>query len=107
MEMNKYLIAALYVMAGCVAAVPLKAQGNAEPLRGERCRLVLTATVKMAVGYAESEHAEAICLDAVAGYAGAPVPADSGRTFAADCNQADKRKCIYFTSHKIRAPGRN
>ena len=44
--MNRYLIAALYVMAGCVVAVPLKVQGSPEPLRGERCRLVITAGVE-------------------------------------------------------------
>ena len=40
--MNRYLIAALYVMAGCAVTIPLKAQGCGESLRGERCRLIIT-----------------------------------------------------------------
>ena len=45
--MNRYLIAALYVMAGCAVTIPLKAQGCGESLRGERCRLIITNTVKV------------------------------------------------------------
>lgn len=47
MEMNRYLIAALYVMAGCVVAVPLKAQAGAESLKGERCRQVINTAVRI------------------------------------------------------------
>lgn len=46
MEMNRYLIAAIYVMAGCVVNVPLKAEGSILPSDQDRCRLVITNTVK-------------------------------------------------------------
>lgn len=47
MEMNRYLIAALYVMAGCVVAVPLKAQAGPDSLKGERGRLVINTAVRI------------------------------------------------------------
>ncbi len=53
MEVNRYLITALYVMAGCVVTIPLKAQEYSEPLKGERCRLIVSNTVK----------AISICID--------------------------------------------
>ena len=53
--MNRYLIAALYVMAGCAVTIPLKAQGCGESLRGERCRLIITNTVKVVSVYLEEE----------------------------------------------------
>ena len=53
MEMNRYLLAALYVMAGCAVSVPLKAQQHGELLKVERCRLVITHTVKVV----------SVCLD--------------------------------------------
>lgn len=44
--MNRYLIAALYVMAGCVVAVPLKVQDKPVSLK-ESCRYpVITNTIK-------------------------------------------------------------
>lgn len=51
--MNRYLIAALYVMAGCAVTIPLKAQGSGESFRGDRCRLVITNTVKAISIYME------------------------------------------------------
>lgn len=53
--MNRYLIAALYVMAGCAVTIPLKAQNGGETLRGERCRLVITNAVKIVSVYLEEE----------------------------------------------------
>ena len=58
MEMNRYLIAALYVMAGCAVTIPLKAQPNGELLRGERCRLIITHTVKIVSVYIGQEEEE-------------------------------------------------
>jgi len=59
-EMNRYLIAALYVMAGCAVTIPLKAQGCGESLRGERCRLIITNTVKVVSVYLEEEEEEQV-----------------------------------------------
>lgn len=58
MEMNKYLIAALYVMAGCAVAIPLKTGENSLPLRGEGCRLVITDTIKVVSAYFEEKEAQ-------------------------------------------------
>ena len=44
MEMNRYLIAALYVMAGCAVTVPLKAQVEYPVL--ERCSMIVTHAVR-------------------------------------------------------------
>lgn len=56
--MNKYLIAALYVMAGCAVTIPLKAQPGGEPLRGDRGRLVITNTVKVVSACLEEDMTE-------------------------------------------------
>lgn len=47
MEMNRYLIAALYVMAGCVVAVPLKQQGNILPSEREGYGVVISNATKV------------------------------------------------------------
>ena len=47
MEVNRYLIAALYVMAGCAVTIPLKAQVDGTSVRGERCRQLVTHTVRV------------------------------------------------------------
>lgn len=56
--MNRYLIAALYVMAGCAVTIPLKAQSGGEPLRGDRGRLIITNTVKVVAACLEEEITE-------------------------------------------------
>ena len=61
--MNRYLIAALYVMAGCAVTIPLKAQGCGESLRGERCRLIITNTVKVVSVYFQIPVVEALADD--------------------------------------------
>ena len=59
--MNRYLIAALYVMAGCAVTIPLKGSGGCgESLRGERCRLIITNTVKVVSVYLEEEEEEQV-----------------------------------------------
>lgn len=105
--MNRYLIAALYVMAGCVVAVPLKAQGNAEPLRGERCRLVLTATVKVVSNYIESEEADTLFFDITPEFAWSSDPACREIAVSYQYRPAGKKITFCYTSHKIRAPGQN
>ena len=47
MEMNRYLIAALYVMAGCVAALPAGGRGGAGPAGAGGCRLLFPPAVKV------------------------------------------------------------
>lgn len=107
MEMNKYLIAALYVMAGCVVTVPLKAQGNTEPLRGERYRLVLTTTVKVVSCCIENEDTDALLFDLAPEFSGSCDPAFIETAVSDRYKPVDKKISSYFTSHKIRAPGQN
>lgn len=54
--MNRYLLAALYVMAGCAVTIPLKAQGNGEAFRGDRCRSVITNTIKVVAAHLDEEN---------------------------------------------------
>ena len=88
--MNRYLIAALYVMAGCVVTVPLKVQGNPEPLRGERCRLIVTTTVKTVSEYVGDQEADIAVHKTI---------------FLSDYGKAEQIETPAYTSHKIRAPG--
>lgn len=53
MEMNRYLIAALYVMAGCVVAIPLKVQSNPLSVDRSAYRLIISDTVKVVSSCAE------------------------------------------------------
>lgn len=104
MEMNRYLIAALYVMAGCAVTVPLKAQPNGELLRGDRCRLVITDTVKVVSACLEQEEkAQKSCR----------LSRDTMLFAGAETNRTQKayerRTRVHSgslcrTSHKIRAP---
>ena len=64
--MNRYLIAALYVMAGCAVTIPLKAQGCGESLRGERCRLIITNTVKVVSVYLPPDYFQIPVVEALA-----------------------------------------
>lgn len=106
MEMNRYLLAALYVMAGCAVTVPLKAQGNGEPLRGERCRLVITNTVKVISVYLEEDEAEQVSHHSL--------PPDYFYLLKSEVYTAgfsfDRTVCLITgtlcrTAHRIRAPG--
>lgn len=60
MEMNRYLLAALYVMAGCAVTVPLKAQSNGESLKIERYRVGITNTVKVISIYIEENQVDQV-----------------------------------------------
>lgn len=107
MEMNRYLIAALYVMAGCVVAVPLKAQGNTEPLRGDRYRLIITSTVKVLSHYVENEENEHLTFSLSPDF---NWPAESFYCeIAVPCPAWTTKKIStpYYTSNRIRAPGLN
>lgn len=60
MEMNKYLIAALYVMAGCVAALPVGVRGSAMPAGADGWRLLTPPTAKVVTVACEQRAAEEI-----------------------------------------------
>lgn len=47
MEMNKYLIAALYVVAGCVATIPVGIRGGNVPASCDSYRLLVSSTEKI------------------------------------------------------------
>ena len=45
--MNKYLIAALYVVAGCVATLPINVRGGNVSVRTDCYRLLVSSTEKV------------------------------------------------------------
>lgn len=105
--MNRYLIAALYVMAGCVVTVPLKVQGNPEPLRGERCRLIITAAVKTVSEYTGDREVVQAMPDLVSEYNRLPEPFFHETVFSAGYRDSECITATEYTSHKIRAPERD
>ena len=105
--MNRYLIAALYVMAGCVVAVPLKVQGSPEPLRGERCRLVITAAVKVVSEYVTDQEEEHIGWELSPEYFRLPDITVDPVCFSSEYTNEERIIFPCYTSHKIRAPGEN
>ncbi|MDL2283007.1 hypothetical protein LJB94_00645 [Odoribacter sp. OttesenSCG-928-G04] len=104
--MNRYLIAALYVMAGSVVALPLKVQGNPEPFRGERCRLTVATTIKITSDTTEEGEQTFILFDLL-----------SGCDYSYDLTQKEVEVVLTdqpfgiiqsysSASNRIRAPGR-
>lgn len=95
--MNRYLLAALYVMAGCVVTIPLKAQESIGILKADRCKPVITNTLKVTAVYLEERENECDTL--------------MGQSFGCECFPI---RCAYATgveignlchvTHKIRAP---
>lgn len=56
--MNRYILAALYVVAGCAVTIPLKAPESGALLRVDRCRPAITNTLKVvSVCFEENETA--------------------------------------------------
>ena len=53
MEMNKYLIAALYVVAGCVATLPINVRGGNVSVGTDCYRLLVSSTEKVITVSAE------------------------------------------------------
>ncbi|MEG0796051.1 MAG: hypothetical protein RR397_06045 [Odoribacter sp.] len=104
MEMNRYLIAALYVMAGCAVTIPLKAQGCSEPLRGERCRLVITNTVKVVSIYLEENDEQQAFCGLLSDYFHFPKLSFTKIDFPFNKNIAGMPGPLCRTSHQIRAP---
>lgn len=105
--MNRYLIAALYVMAGCVVAVPLKVQGSPESLKGERCRLVVTNAVKVVSAYMESKDTEQMPCVLASGCFSVPEVWFSNIDFSFDTSVPIRIGTLCYSSHKIRAPENN
>lgn len=105
--MNRYLIAALYVMAGCVVTVPLKVQGNSEPLRGERCRLIITTAVKTVSEYTVDSGVVQAMPGLVSEYNRLPELFFHETVFSAGYRDTECIVATGCTSHKIRAPGRD
>ena len=72
MEMNKYLIAALYVVAGCVATLPINVRGGNVSVRTDCYRLLVSSTEKRSTedfdygDFYKQNHAETV--DAVKVY---------------------------------------
>ncbi len=103
--MNRYLIAALYVMAGCAVAVPLKAQNNGELLRGEKCRLVITNTVKVISVYVEEDETDQVyCNSLPPDFFHYPPFELRIKNFSFDRTVRMSTGPLCRTSHKIRAP---
>lgn len=104
--MNRYLIAALYVMAGCAVAVPLKAQTGSEPLTGERCRLIITHTVKVVSVYLEEDCSQqASCVLPPDFFHFSEIFSNASEdTF--DRTECSKKSSLCLIAHRIRAPGR-
>lgn len=102
--MNRYLITALYVMAGCAVTIPLKAQGNGEPLRGERCRLIITNTVKVMSVYLEEEEEQVFCIGLPPEYFQIPILEVLADDFTFNRTIRVNIGSLCRTAHKIRAP---
>lgn len=104
MEMNRYLIAALYVMAGCAVTIPLKAQSNGELLRGERCRLIITNTVKVISVYLEQEEEVQDSCNLPPDYSFFPNIGFAQKNHIFERTIRIHSGSLCRTSHKIRAP---
>ena len=103
--MNRYLIAALYVMAGCAVTIPLKAPGNGELLRGERCRSIVIHTVKVvSVCMQEKLKEQELCSHLISEYVHMPIPEIHASHFLFKKTVGINNGSLCRTSHKIRAP---
>lgn len=58
MEMNKYLIAALYVVAGCVATLPINVRGGNVSVKTDCYRLLVSSTEKVVTVSTEKRSSE-------------------------------------------------
>ena len=103
MEVNRYLIAALYVMAGCAVTVPLKTQ--VESVSVECCRMFVSQTVRTAVMVSEDIKNNKNRYAWHAPHRYRPVWTELlGGGIGSECVRIESKKlcCI---SQKIRAPG--
>ena len=102
MEVNRYLIAALYVMAGCAVTVPLKAQ--VEGASVERCRVVITQTVRtIAISVEQAEEKQKYDTSSAQNK---PIATwgDLRTVFSNSSSSGIESGTLCRTSHKIRAP---
>lgn len=106
MQMNRYLLAALYVMAGCAVTVPLKAQECGGLFKADRCRPVIATTLKVVAACTEDSKAEHHWATGLScDYAlRAREREDEKMAFPTDaaCSKAGP---LCHITHKIRAPG--
>lgn len=98
MEMNRYLLTALYVMAGCVVAIPLKAQESTGVLKADKCRPVIASTLKnVAIYWEESEEKCELSIGQLS----------LSECFLVSCEYTIgiQLGTLCYVTHKIRAPG--
>ncbi len=103
--MNRYLLAALYVMAGCAVSVPLKAQQHGELLKVERCRLVITHTVKVVSVCLDEETEDSFHYSLLADYFLSSFLQVAGQVYYYPRTIDSAIGSLCRTSYKIRAPG--
>ena len=102
MEVNRYLITALYVMAGCAVTVSLKAQGEEGVV--ERCRVVITQTVRtLAVSVEQSQEKQMYCTSLTQEKKN-PTWGDFQSVFSISFPSRIEIGTLCRTAHKIRAP---
>lgn len=90
-------------MAGCAVTIPLKAQ-HGESLRGERCRLAITHTVKVVSVCLEEESDEEVHCTLPTGSFGATANISVLHHYFFDKTVRMSLGPLCRTSHKIRAP---
>lgn len=108
MEVNRYLIVALYVMAGCVVTVPLNVEGRVLPLDRGVYRLLTSDTVKIVSAYTPIRHAEPV------NFAGwlpdnlyFPEITVTNCCFSSSENTLSETTSVFSRSNQIRAPELN
>ena len=102
MEVNRYLIAALYVMAGCAIMVPQKAQGEGAVV--ERCRVIITQTVRTLAVSVEQSEKKQIHRTLSAQKNSIQVCGDLQTIFFISSPARIELGTLCRTAHKIRAP---
>lgn len=103
--MNKYLIAALYVMAGCAVAIPSKVQGSPETLSKERCRLIITNSAKVVSIYLEEENTKQLSNVLTPDFFHLSRLIVDVFDFSEEKSVDPGVGPLCLTSHRIRAPG--
>ncbi len=104
MEMNRRIIAALYIMAGYAVAVPLEAQTKPESLKAECFRPTITSTIKIIEEYIEEASVQDVCGQFSDSISFQKCNAISNISFPnRDYRVFGQTLCC--TSRKIRAPG--
>ncbi|MDE6451702.1 MAG: hypothetical protein K2L23_05340 [Odoribacter sp.] len=104
MEVNRYLIAALYVMAGCAVTIPLKAQVDGVSVRSDRCRQVVTHTVRTVSACMQQAEEKQDNSSLPPDYYSFPKPEFSQIDYVFARTVRINAGPLCRTSHKIRAP---